>query len=38
VADLLAHLIESRAALIESHGASDEFLRCYALWSERLPG
>ena len=37
VVSFLAHLIESRAALIEDHGSSDEMLRCYALW-DSCPG
>jgi len=33
VANLLAHIIESRAALVEEYAATDEFLRCHELWT-----
>lgn len=35
VADLLAHIIESRTELVDSYGSNDEFLRCYELWGQR---
>jgi hypothetical protein len=34
VAGLLAHIIESRTDLIESHDSTDDFLRCHELWDE----
>lgn len=35
VARFLAHLIATRAALIDDCGMADDFLRCHALWSDR---
>lgn len=32
VSALLAHLIETRAEVIDASAASDEFLRCHELW------
>jgi hypothetical protein len=34
VSQLLAHIIENRTSLVEKYAASDEFLRCYELWSD----
>jgi hypothetical protein len=36
VVSFLAHLIETRVALIEYHGSSDDNLRCYELWDGRM--
>ena len=38
VSVLLAHLIETRAEVIEAFAAPDEFLRCHELWSDAQPG
>jgi hypothetical protein len=35
VADLLAHVIETRADLLREREASDEFMECLALWRSR---
>jgi hypothetical protein len=37
VAGFVAHLIESRADLIEDYSMDDEFLRCHELWSGASP-
>ncbi len=34
VAGFLAHLIDTRATLIDDHASADEFLRCHELWHE----
>lgn len=34
VAGFLAHLIDTRATLIDDHAGADEFLRCHELWCE----
>lgn len=34
VAGFLAHVIATRAALIDDHAVADEFLRCHELWRE----
>jgi len=33
IAALLAHLVESRAALVDAHRAQDDLLRAWELWS-----
>jgi hypothetical protein len=42
VADLLAHIIESRSGLVEKYAATDDFLICHELWTtanqEDAPG
>lgn len=37
VAELLAHIIETRTELIEAYAATDEYLRCHELWSDAQP-
>jgi hypothetical protein len=37
VANLLAHIIETRSSLVEEYLATDEFLRCHELWSDSQP-
>ena len=37
VAKLLAHIIESNGALIDSSASADDFLRCHELWSDAQP-
>ena len=34
VASLLLHIVNTRAALIDSYACADECLRCYALWAK----
>jgi hypothetical protein len=34
VADLICHIIETRAVLIDNHREADEFLRCHELWND----
>ncbi len=36
IAAFIGHLIETRASAIEATAASDDFLRCYELWSSGL--
>jgi hypothetical protein len=37
VADLICHIIETRAVLIDNHREADEFLRCHELWNDTDP-
>lgn len=37
VSRLIGHMIESRAAVIDSYAAADEFLRCHELWRDARP-
>ena len=34
VAGFLAHVIETRAALVDTHGVADDFLHCHNLWQD----
>lgn len=37
VAGFLAHIIETRASLIDLYASADEFLRCHELWGDAQP-
>ena len=37
IARFLAHLIETRADMIEEDASTDDFLRCHELWEEAQP-